>query len=132
MIILTVQMSPQHIYMITKLDCKKTFKCITQTKMYKIKDIVEWLLISNAQTRDSDPLLYVLVAEAKGYDWLWLQETLEKLSFQSVLGIRQNLQMNNPELRWKKYLYRQKRWGEKRKEYSRTYWEKLKSFISND
>lgn len=97
----------------------------------QIKNIVEWLLISNAETRDNDPLLYALIVEALGYGWLWLQETLEKVNYQGVRTTRQRLQMLNNDLRWKSYKERQRYAGDVRKKMRLTYWEKMKNFLIN-
>ena len=94
-----------------------------------IKDIVEWLLISNAECRDNQVMLYMLVAEHLGYDKLTHAQLLTKLSWQSVRAIRQRLQMLNNDLRWKTYKQRQRHAVDVRKKYRLSYWEKLKSFI---
>ena len=94
-----------------------------------IKDIVEWLLYSNAETRDNQVQLYMLVAEHLWYDKLTHAELLTKLNWQSVRAIRQRLQMLDNDLRWKSYKDRQRHASDVRKKMRLDYREKLRSFI---
>ena len=100
------------------------------TKMDKIKDIVEWLLISNAECRDNQVMLYMLVAEHLGYDKLTHAQLLTKLNWQSVRSIRQRLQMLNNDLRWKSYKQRQSHAVDVRKKMRLNYREKMSNFIT--
>lgn len=97
--------------------------------MKKIKVTVENLLKTVPNTRDNDPLLYMMVAQELGIEYAEPYELLTKLSYQSVRAHRQNLQMNNEELRWQSYEKRQRHAGKKRQEFRQSYRQKLGSLF---
>lgn len=76
-------------------------------------------------TRDDDPHLYCHVVKILWLEWQSVYDTLTSLSYQTVRATRQNLQMLNPDLRWKTYEERKCLWAKKRKYYSQTHWDRL-------
>lgn len=97
-----------------------------------IKSIVEKLLKNNRIYRDDDPALYCEVVRELKTRYTSLYEALTKVSYQSVRATRQNLQMLNEDLRWKRYKERQRHWWIKRQEYRKTFRDKLKTLNFKD
>jgi len=96
-----------------------------------IKEAVEYLLKTRPILRDDDPALYCEVVRHLKIRYTSLYEALTNLSYQSVRAFRQNLQMNDENLRWKSYEKRQRFSQKKKKEFRRTYRQRLFSYLKD-